>query len=91
MGLVKTSFPVLDGNPVDGQTLGQLALDDMQFKPAFFDVFSERFRGFRGFLSAFPKVRVWVVQSLDLQVTKWQRMAPDPVNQIDTVSVMQRI
>jgi hypothetical protein len=41
-----------------------------------FDVFSERFRLSGGGLDAFPEAGVGATHGFDLQVAKWQRMAP---------------
>jgi len=54
-GLIDVAFPVLDGDPVNAQALGQLALDEVNLKPASFEVFTERFRCFEGSLGAFQR------------------------------------
>lgn len=68
-----TPFPIPDRLNMDAKSLGNLGLHQVKLQTPPLDVLTDGLRvGWRR-LSAFPPVGMWVTQSLDLQVAKWQR------------------
>jgi hypothetical protein len=77
-GLPNATFPVLDGDSVNGQELGKVGLEKMSFEPAAFEVLAQCFCLGIGHLGGFPSVWIFIVFGPNSQVAKRQRMARFP-------------